>query len=52
MDRERLERLLEKDRRLIEASRENRRQQQELVERLQRSFALLEQALRRRGLIP
>jgi hypothetical protein len=52
MDRERLERLLEEDRRLIEASRESRRRQREIVERLQRSFDLLDRALRRRGLIP
>jgi hypothetical protein len=40
-DPERLKRLIEEDKRLIEASRESRRQQQELVERLRRRYGLI-----------
>jgi hypothetical protein len=50
-ERERLEKVFEEDRRLIEASRESRRRQQELVERIERDLPLLRQVLRRHRLI-
>jgi hypothetical protein len=52
VDRERLARRIEEDRRLIAEMRDCIRQQRELVERVERSYALFKRALRRRGLIP
>jgi protein involved in sex pheromone biosynthesis len=50
-NQEELQRDFEEDLRLIEASRESRRRQQELVERLRRDLPLLRKTLRRYGLI-
>ena len=50
-NREQLQRVFEEDLRAIEASRESRRQQQELVAQLRRDLPLVRQTLRRYGLL-